>query len=482
MSPECFEKRRPTPRLNSSADAAMRFAAVFAALLLSNLSTVEARANVVGNDTQNFNPTTGGLDFVTVQSSETLKPGFINFGLFLNYAGNSLPHFEDNKATNDDAERRRNLRDTILGADLNVGIGVLENWDLGISLPQMLHQDVRSDGGYRGQFSSKGNTEVRVNSKVRVVGDDAGGIAVIGSVNFNRLKNNPYTGKDPGPTYNLELAFDTTIEKVALGANIGYRWRDKGEPVEDNDFPIDPVGNQVIGSVAASYLLPSIDTKVIFEIFGSRPTESTTDFSDRLQSSLEALLGVKHDLTTSLAAHAGFGRELQHGMSSPDWRVYAGINWAIGPEFSRPTQPIAAEPDRKPTNFAKKGDRDPFAGPPKAFEKIIIHDILFEFDSSENVVGSADQTLAKLVAHLNRAPAFKRLVIDGHTDSIGPEAYNEALSERRAKTIRRWLIERHKLDATKVDAEGFGETQPIADNGNFQGRQLNRRVEFRVYR
>ncbi len=52
-------------------------------------------ANVVGTDVQNFNPTTSGLDFVTVQSSETLEPGFINFGLFLNYTKNTLSVSKD---------------------------------------------------------------------------------------------------------------------------------------------------------------------------------------------------------------------------------------------------------------------------------------------------------------------------------------------------------------------------------------------------
>ena len=50
-----------------------------------------AQANVVGIDAQNFNPTSNGIDFVTVQSSETLEPGIVNLGLFFNYAINTLP-------------------------------------------------------------------------------------------------------------------------------------------------------------------------------------------------------------------------------------------------------------------------------------------------------------------------------------------------------------------------------------------------------
>ena len=63
--------------------------AVHALCVILVLSS-NALANVIGPDAQNFNPITSGLDFVTVQSSETLKPGIFNFGTFLNYAVNFL--------------------------------------------------------------------------------------------------------------------------------------------------------------------------------------------------------------------------------------------------------------------------------------------------------------------------------------------------------------------------------------------------------
>jgi hypothetical protein len=55
---------------------------------------ISALANVIGTDLQNFNSTTNGLDFVTVQSSKTLDPGVLNLGLFFNYGVNTLPYFE----------------------------------------------------------------------------------------------------------------------------------------------------------------------------------------------------------------------------------------------------------------------------------------------------------------------------------------------------------------------------------------------------
>ena len=433
---------------------------------LSILLTPVATANVVGADTQNFNPTTSGLDFVTVQSSETLESGYFNFGLFLNQAVNTLPHFEESDGS------RSHFSDSLLGADLNFGIGILSGWDLGISVPQVLHQKVESEG-FRGQFGDNGNTEIRVNSKVRLWGTRDYGIALIGTTNINRIANNPYAGSDPGPTYNMELVADTTVADVALAVNAGYRWRKSGSKLDDGS-PIEPLGNQVIASAAASYLFSSIDSKLIWEIFGSRPAGKGGENSDRLESSAETLVGVKYDATTSIAFHGGAGTELIHGRGSPDWRAYLGINYSTGPKFNKPTQP-----SREPEQFSKK---DPFTGPPRASEKIVIHDILFEFDSDSLVIGSVDSTLKKLVHHVNKKPGYRTLTIEGHTDSIGTVEYNMDLSRRRAQTIRTWLIQRYKLDPRKVIAAGKGESRPIANNGNFQGRQLNRRVEFLILR
>src|SRR3954469_17475024 len=90
------------------------------------LVTQSALANVVGSGTQNFNTITSGLDFVTVQSSQTLRPGLINIGLFVNDAINSLPYFESV------TQNRVNFSNHLIGSDLNIGVGLLPSWDFGI--------------------------------------------------------------------------------------------------------------------------------------------------------------------------------------------------------------------------------------------------------------------------------------------------------------------------------------------------------------
>ena len=69
------------------------------------------------------------------------------------------------------------------------------------------------------------------------------------------------------------------------------------------------------------------------------------------------------------------------------------------------------------------------------------------------------------------------IVVAGHTDSRGSDAYNQALSERRANSVAQYL-EPKGIAAARIDAVGFGEKYPIADNGTADGRALNRRVEL----
>ena len=74
--------------------------------------------------------------------------------------------------------------------------------------------------------------------------------------------------------------------------------------------------------------------------------------------------------------------------------------------------------------------------------------------------------------------------IEGHTDSIGSDSYNQALSERRAQAVKAYLVSKG-ISATRLSTEGKGESEPIADNtkngrDNPEGRAMNRRAELKV--
>lgn len=107
-------------------------------------------------------------------------------------------------------------------------------------------------------------------------------------------------------------------------------------------------------------------------------------------------------------------------------------------------------------------------------------DTLFAFDKS-TLRPEGEKALADLVATI-KAPGvqdIKTLVVVGHTDSIGSDAYNLALSKRRAITVLNFLA-RQGLDVGDMSAEGRGEREPVANNKTADGRSKNRRVEVLV--
>ncbi len=95
---------------------------------------------------------------------------------------------------------------------------------------------------------------------------------------------------------------------------------------------------------------------------------------------------------------------------------------------------------------------------------------------SANVSTEFDGELAKAAACINSYPGHTVAII-GHTDSVGPEAYNQTLSERRAVAVKNALVERFNVPATKMVTQGMGESKPVADNNTAEGRSLNRRVD-----
>jgi outer membrane protein OmpA-like peptidoglycan-associated protein len=101
--------------------------------------------------------------------------------------------------------------------------------------------------------------------------------------------------------------------------------------------------------------------------------------------------------------------------------------------------------------------------------------ILFDFDRAD-LRADAERTLAE-VAEVLTAYADRPARIEGHTDSIASEAYNQELSERRAEAVRAWLVARG-VSPARLSAVGHGESRPVADNASAAGRQINRRVEI----
>jgi len=110
----------------------------------------------------------------------------------------------------------------------------------------------------------------------------------------------------------------------------------------------------------------------------------------------------------------------------------------------------------------------------------VVSDALFEFDKA-TLTPNAEETLNALVPLLAKAGKHPARV-EGHTDAKGADAYNQTLSEKRAQTVKDWLVARGVLPAATPTA-GWGKRHPVAPNAKSDGsddpagRQKNRRVE-----
>jgi OmpA-OmpF porin, OOP family len=108
--------------------------------------------------------------------------------------------------------------------------------------------------------------------------------------------------------------------------------------------------------------------------------------------------------------------------------------------------------------------------------KVDLYGIYFDTDKA-TLKPESETTLNQVLALLKSKPDL-RLALAGHTDSQASDSHNLDLSKRRAQAVVKWL-ETKGIEAARLEAQGFGETQPVADNDSAAGRALNRRVEIR---
>ncbi|NMM47771.1 PorP/SprF family type IX secretion system membrane protein [Marinigracilibium pacificum] len=125
---------------------------------------------------------------------------------------------------------------------------------------------------------------------------------------------------------------------------------------------------------------------------------------------------------------------------------------------------------------------DPNEGKAKAgdFENITVDEKMyfnFNFETDKSNLQDEDKsTLFELVKIMENDPSLN-VVIEGHTDDVGSESYNEKLSIKRAKAVADFLIE-NGISETRIKYTGYGEVKPLIDNVDVKSRSINRRVEF----
>lgn len=116
-------------------------------------------------------------------------------------------------------------------------------------------------------------------------------------------------------------------------------------------------------------------------------------------------------------------------------------------------------------------------GCPILLKKTAAIDLDIQFDTNKDEIKAQYHGRLKEVAEFMTAYPETKAVIEGHTDSVGSAAYNQKLSQRRAESVRNYLIQNFNISPNRLTAKGFGEERPVASNDTDGGRRKNRRIQ-----
>ncbi|WP_079201795.1 OmpA family protein [Pseudomonas sp. CC6-YY-74] len=179
--------------------------------------------------------------------------------------------------------------------------------------------------------------------------------------------------------------------------------------------------------------------------------------------------GAKYFITENLYARAGVEAQYNIDQGDTEWAPSIGVGMNFG-GGSKPVQVAEAAPE-------PMAEPAPVVEEPAQVVRVEL-DVKFDFDKAQ-VKEESYGDIKNLADFMNQYPQTNTTV-EGHTDSVGTDTYNQKLSEKRASAVREVLVNQYGVEGQRVNAAGYGETQPVADNATESGRAINRRVEAQV--
>lgn len=201
--------------------------------------------------------------------------------------------------------------------------------------------------------------------------------------------------------------------------------------------------------------------------------------------------GAKLYFTENFYARAGVEAQYNIDQGDTEWApsVGIGLNFGGGSKPAPAAEPVAevcsdSDNDGVCDNVDKCPDTPANTtvdadGCPAVAEVVRVElDVKFDFDKAQ-VKEESYGDIKNLADFMNQYPQTATTV-EGHTDSVGTDAYNQKLSERRANAVRDVLVNQYSVGAERVNSVGYGESRPVADNASEAGRAVNRRVEAEV--
>ncbi|HSA60379.1 MAG TPA: OmpA family protein [bacterium] len=432
----------------------------FASLLIL-ISFAFAPLQAWALNAEQFRPHFDGYGLVNLLDHRTLPKQAWSVGLGLSFAQNPVE-----LGLVSTGQRLDSLIDYHINMTLNGAYGITDWVTVGLFVPFFPNLKVEPVGTSVGRSSAAfGDIGVAAKFKLWERGDAAQddvhmGVAVSPFLTFPSGDAGKFTG-DANVTGGLKGAYDVTLWKNKIVANLGFRFREKETLLNLQ------VGQELLFGVGYTrpvyepwdfHVLTEIDGSTTLNGFGSRANRSP----------LEWLFGLRKGFMKSrLNATVGAGLGITNGYGTPDYRVFGLLTYSA-PPIERKPRPKVIE---KTVTVYKHARIE--GGQIKILEPI-------HFDTAKWTIKPESLPIVQDVASIMKnTPYIRKVQVQGHTDYRGSEEYNQNLSNNRAKAVMDKLIE-YGVEPERLESVGRGELQPIATNKTAEGMAQNRRTEFHI--
>lgn len=477
---------------------------------LAIASVNRAAAQHVGG--QRFQPAGSEDGVLGTEGADRRQLFFPYAALWLNYALHPVILVDD------EGEKRGDILKHLFTADLVASVAVWEGLEFGVAMPVNLvargdENDAQAAGLEEPGFSL-GDLALRVAYRHRFGDHTALALHVPVLLPTSGGDNVTALGFGVRPT----LALMQRVGIAELLFNLSYL-------IRGSERALDFDGGQELGARIGARIAVDDEwqTGVLFDLGF---TTATTDFFSGATSPLEVRVGVDHWFAERWRLTGFVGTGLSVGVGAPDVRVGFGVAYGDNPRY-RP-RPNPTRGDRDGDGFPDEldacpdapEDRDGFQDAdgcpeddndqdgipdaqdrcpraPETFngisdedgcpDKIVVEETLittFEpvyFKTNSEEIEERSHPMLKEIARVLEINPDMRIRVEGHSDSTGDDDYNLDLSQRRADSVRLFLLENGAARG-QVTAVGHGERRPIASNATPEGRAKNRRVEFHILR
>ncbi len=266
------------------------------------------------------------------------------------------------------------------------------------------------------------------------------------------------------PVYGLRLGYDFTenwetegvFDYVAGETTKGH------QDVNAYSYRLDMLYNFMPDRTLVPYLAVGGGATTIEDRNDHENTDATFNFG----------VGLKYFITDSIALRGDVRQLLvfdTHTLNN--WEYTVGVSFLFGGK--KPESPVVKAPEPPPAEAPL--EPIPAAEPtPERMKNCVSLNIVFEIDKAE-IRPQYNDEVAKVGDFMNKYPTTTAF-IEGYTDEVGSDDYNMQLSQRRAESVVKSLVEKFGIDSSRLSAKGYGKTRPIADNSTDAGRQKNRRI------